>query len=282
MMDLIAFAAIVAAAVFGYRWMSQVLQDSGRGRASQIIMGVLAGNVAWLFAFALLVMIGLIDVDDAPEPVADAEEPATAQPRPDSDPPPANTGRELAAPDAPGQLDTPTGEVEMPPSPPDQLAADGENASFESAYEAIEAGGSYPPEYQQLERMEGGVRISPLVYENDRPEVVRSETARAAVVAVYTTFIDTDADQVRVVAFPMRTDIKQTFHQPLDVPTHDLTVTRRQAADAADDLVGMTAFEQLTKPFGNLWGWSDKGNALQYSDQGPGAFVTLERLRGSN
>lgn len=273
MMDVIAFAAIVAAAVFGYRWMARVLRDSGRGRASQIIMGVLAGNVAWLFAFALLVMIGLIKVDGAPEPVADAEEPATAQPRPAHDSPPANTGRELAAPDAPGQLDTPTGEVETPPSTPD---------SFDSAFDAIAAGGSYPPEYQQLEKIEGGVRISPLVYENDLPEVVRSETARAAVVAVYTTFIDTDADQVRVVSFPMRTDSKQTFHRPLDAPTHDLTVTRRQAANAANDLVGMTAFGQLTKPFGNLWRWSDKGNALQYSDQGPGAFVTLEHLRGRN
>lgn len=88
MMDLIAIAAMIAACVYGYRWMAGVFRDSGRGRFAQVAMGVVAANAAWLMVFGLFAASGLIDVEDpsdAPshEALAQAEE-DKAEPDPPS------------------------------------------------------------------------------------------------------------------------------------------------------------------------------------------------------
>lgn len=141
---------------------------------------------------------------------------------------------------------------------------------FASVSEMIEDRGDYAAENETFKLLSTSplkIQLAPDVVPGDLPENMQREVRRAALYAVYRTFVHTNAKKVEVVAIPREVHLGPTpTFKFLDKPSVWIRVTREQALKAAASLTKAKSYPELVK--------AEEPSDMQMDDWVP----TFERL----
>lgn len=147
---------------------------------------------------------------------------------------------------------------------------------FPSISDMIEDRGDYAAENETFKLLSTSplkIQLAPDVVPGDLPENVQRELRRAALYAVYRTFVHTNAKQVEVVAIPREVHLGPTpTFKFLDKPNVRIRVTREQALMAAASLTKAKSYADLVKAEKpsdmQMDDWVDAFENLYVSDEG--------------
>ena len=130
-------------------------------------------------------------------------------------------------------------------------ANDLEPLKFSGVREMIEDQGDFSEENGTFRVIKDNplvVQISPKVFPNEPADNAAYEVKRAAVYAVYRTFIHTDAKSITVASFPIQFTPGQSKVTYLNSPKVEIKVTREKALSVLNKQINASSFASLTAP----------------------------------
>lgn len=130
-------------------------------------------------------------------------------------------------------------------------ANDLEPIQYSGVKEMIEDLGDFSEEngtFRVLKEDPLTVQISPKVFPNEPADNAAYEVKRAAVYAVYRTFIHTKANSVTVTAFPLQFTPGKSEVSYLKSPKVVIKTTREKALSVVNGQIGADSFSALTAP----------------------------------
>lgn len=237
------------------------MKAMGRSAISRHFLGAILGFFSWMIA--LVVLLGATGkLDESPSVSAGNEHAAESSNTPSPDSVNASlTDSEEAA-------------VESTPSGPEQ---------YDSVLAMVEKMNDYPPE-SDLFAIESDdplrVRISPEVFKLEPEDVVYYQNWRAAIYAVYNSFIHTDAESIVVEATPLQYESLTERDDPafVDSNTIILDVSRSDALSAIQTLIDAASFSDLKVEQDGYYHWSESFQSVYYESESPGLDAFIEKL----
>lgn len=159
---------------------------------------------------------------------------------------------------------------------------------YDSVADLVTDFSDYLEEHKQFEVLSERplhIRLSPVVFEGDHPDVVESELRRAMVYGIYRSFVHTDIEAITVTTTPvLGIFMKPDQNRVLDKPQITITKTRAEALADVQQFIKVTELSELIDSQDSLQPgskWIKEFNQLYYPDQGgPGLNVFYEVIAG--
>jgi hypothetical protein len=126
-------------------------------------------------------------------------------------------------------------------------------ASFSSIKEAVEDDGDFDEGNGTFEIISDNplhARFSPRIFKGDHADVIDEELKRAVIYGVYTAFVHTEAESVKISSTPMVVTIKPVTATLQNTPKLEISITRSQALDAVKKFIPVKEASELVEQQG--------------------------------